>query len=118
MKKILVIDDEALVRRSLVRALKVKGFEVLEAADGSEGLMAWRATDPDLVFLDVLMPGLTGPQVLREIGPSRRAKVILMTAYAGNEDVEKDSAQLADLFLLKPFDDIFETVQQAQELLT
>lgn len=115
--KALIVDDEILVRRSLGRALAAKGFSVSEAVDGPDGLEKWKALDPDVVFLDVLMPGLTGPQVLKEIGEGRRAKVLMMSAYAGDEDVEKAAKGLADLFLLKPFDDIFEVVQRAEELL-
>lgn len=112
--KILIVDDEPLVRRSLARALKGRGHEVLEATDGPSGLASWKGEDPDLVFLDVLMPGLTGPQVLEEMGPARRAKVVLMSAFSGEHNVEK--GQGADLFLPKPFEDIFEVVKLAEEL--
>lgn len=114
--KVLVIDDEILVRRSLGRALRSRGHEVLEAADGPSGLEAWKASDPDLVFLDVLMPGLTGPQVLSAIGAGRRAKVILMSAFAGDHNVERAPQQGVDLFLPKPFEDIFEVVRVAEEM--
>ncbi len=114
--KILIVDDEPLVRRSLGKALRLKGHEVFEAVDGSLGLEEWQAKNPDLVFLDVLMPGLTGPQVLEAIGPLRQAKVILMSAYAGDHNVDSDPNKGADLFLPKPFDDIFAVVRQAEEL--
>ena len=54
MMKILIVDDEPLVRKSLSRACRSKGHEVVEAVDGTEGLAKWRETTPDLVFLDVL----------------------------------------------------------------
>lgn len=111
--KVLIVDDEPLVRLSLGRALKSRGHAVLEAADGVSGVQAWRSEDPDLVFLDVLMPGLNGPQVLDEIGPSRRAKVVMMSAFTGETKV---SEQSADVFLAKPFEDIFEVVRQAEGL--
>lgn len=114
--KVLVVDDEALVRRSLGRALRSKGHDVVEAADGAAGLEAWRASDPDLVFLDVLMPGLTGPQVLSSYGAQRRAKVILMSAFAGDSKVENPELHGADIFIPKPFDDIFEIVSIAERL--
>lgn len=114
--KILIVDDEPLVRRSLGRALRSRSHEIFEAADGPSGLEAWRSADPDLVFLDVLMPGLTGPQVLEEMGKPRRAKVILMSAFSGEHNVENAAAQGADLFLPKPFEDIFEVVRLAEEL--
>lgn len=113
--KVLVVDDEALVRRSLARALRSRNHEVFEAADGTAGLEAWRANDPDLVFLDVLMPGLTGPQMISAYGP-RRAKVVLMSAFVGDAATSEREHQGADLFLPKPFEDIFETVRRAEEL--
>lgn len=115
--KVLVVDDEALVRRSLARAFRSKGHDVVEAADGAAGLEAWRATDPDLIFLDVLMPGLTGPQVLSSYGGPRRAKVILMSAFAGDSKVENSELHGADLFIPKPFEDIFEVVGIAESVL-
>jgi DNA-binding response OmpR family regulator len=115
--KILVVDDEALVRRSLGRALRSKGHEVLEASDGNEGLKTWREFSPDLVFLDVLMPGLSGPQVLKELGEKKSGKVILMSAFAGEHNKETAREMGADLFVGKPFEDIFAVVKLAEELL-
>lgn len=115
--KILVVDDEALVRRSLSRALRAQGHDVQEAVDGNEGLKTWREFNPDLVFLDVLMPGLSGPQVLKELGTGKKGKVILMSAFAGEHNKETAREMGADLFVSKPFDDIFSVVRLAEELL-
>jgi len=116
--KILIVDDEPLVRKSLSRACLAKGHRVTEAADGTEGLAAWREQGPDLVFLDVLMPGLSGPRLLGEIGEAeaRRAVVILMSAYSGEHNMETAQAMGAALFIPKPFDDIFEIVDKAEAL--
>ena len=114
--RFLVVDDEILVRRSLVRALKSRGHEVIEAVDGNDGLKKWKEHDPDVVFLDVLMPGLTGPQVLDEMGPQRRSRVLMMSAYVGDADLEKNALGAADAFLSKPFDDIFAVIQIAEDL--
>jgi two-component system, response regulator PdtaR len=114
--KVLVIDDETIVRRALGRALESKKHKVSLADEGRVGLELWRTFDPDVVFLDILMPGLSGLQVLKEVGESRRAKVILMSAYTGIH-AENDLINLgADLFLKKPFDDIFEVLRLAEEL--
>jgi CheY-like chemotaxis protein len=115
--KFLLVDDEALVRRSLGRVLRGRGHEVVEAVDGTEGLAKWKSEDPDAVFLDVLMPGLTGPQVLDALGIPRRAKVVLMSAFSGEQGLQQTAQQAVDLFLPKPFEDIFEVVRQAEELL-
>lgn len=113
--KILVVDDEPLVRRSLARVAGSRAHTVLEAADGEEGLKIWRSENPDLVFLDVLMPGLTGPQVLKEIQPSS-AKVILISAYTGEYNVDTAKNLGADLFIPKPFQDIFKVIEIAERL--
>ncbi|RYZ75810.1 MAG: response regulator [Proteobacteria bacterium] len=126
--KILIVDDEPLVRKSLGRAFRAKGHEVTEASDGSEGLSQWLKLQsdgqgPDVVFLDVLMPGLSGPELLKEIqpklkpGPSgRNAKVVLMSAYSGEHNISTAQAMGADVFVPKPFDDIFALVTRAEEL--
>ena len=126
--KILIVDDEPLVRKSLGRACRARGHEVIEAADGQEGLARWREVRPDLVFLDVLMPAMSGPEVLQiiakesvEPGPTK-ARVILISAYSGEHDVasERSSAARtmgADLFIPKPFEDIFAVVAKAEELM-
>lgn len=113
----LIVDDETLVRRSLHRALKSKGHEVFEATNGVEGLQIWRAEKPDLVFLDVLMPGLTGPEVLKEIGETK-AKVILMSAFSGEHNMQTAQQMGANLFVPKPFEDIFAVVALAESLLS
>lgn len=113
----LIIDDEPLVRRSLVRAIQFRGHDAFEAVDGTEGLSLWQTHRPDVVFVDVLMPGLSGPDVVRRAraiadvgGPSA---VILMSAFSG-EDSNKLALECgADRFIAKPFDDIFAVVDLA-----
>jgi CheY-like chemotaxis protein len=116
--KVLIVDDEALVRRSLSRAFRAKGHEVIEAENGNEGLEQWKKTSPELVFLDVLMPGLTGPEVLKEIGANRSGKVILMSAFAGEHNMETALQMGAEMFVPKPFEDIFAVVKMAEDLLS
>lgn len=114
--KVLVIDDEPLVRRALGKALRLRGHEVFEAVDGEDGLTQWRSIDPDLVFLDVLMPKKSGTEVMAEIGHARKAKVILMSAFAGGHNVEQTQNSGADLFLAKPFENVIEVVKIAEDL--
>ena len=114
--KILVIDDEPLVRRSLARALRARGCESIEAVDGQEGLKAWQEFQPDGVFVDVLMPGLSGPEVVRLALERNISKVppsiALISAFSG-EDSEKLALECgADCFIAKPFQDIFIVVDQ------
>ena len=113
--KVLVVDDEILVRRSLARVCVNRGHQVLEAEDGEKGLAMWSAWKPDLVFLDVLMPKLSGLDVLKRI-EKQKTKIVLMSAYTGGTDPNQARSAGADLFLPKPFDDIFSIVTQAEEL--
>lgn len=114
--RVLVVDDEDLVRRSLRRALELRGHEVEEASDGLMGFEKWQTYHPDLVFLDVLMPKLTGPAVLARMGSNKNSLVILMSAFAGEYDLAKAQAMGADLFIPKPFEDIFSVVERGEEL--
>jgi len=115
--KVLIVDDEALVRRSLRRVFEMSKYSVIEAEDGAKGLELWRDQTPDLVVLDVLMPGLTGPQVLKEMGKEHAAKVILISAYTGEYNLTKARDVGADLFISKPFENVFDIVQRAEGLL-
>jgi DNA-binding NtrC family response regulator len=114
--QVLIIDDEPLIRRSLGRAFHIKGHEVHEAVDGREGVEKWKALSPDVVFLDVLMPGLSGPEVLQAMGPNKKGKVILMSAYSGDHNMDTATRMGAQIFIPKPFDDIFGLVQIAEQL--
>lgn len=111
--KILVIDDEPLVRLSLVRVLAREGWTMLEAEDGQKGLEAWVKIKPDMVLLDVLMPGLSGPQVLESLPADirKQTKVVLMSAFTGEWSQSKTSELGVETFIPKPFEDIFEVVK-------
>lgn len=116
--KVLIVDDEPLVRLSLKRALVKHGHQVEEAEDGQNGLQLWKQFAPELVFLDVLMPRMSGPDLLkvRKAEGATSGRVILMSAFTGQYDSEKAQSLGADLFILKPFEDIFAIVTLAEEL--
>lgn len=111
--KILIIDDEPLVRRTLAKGFLSRGHDVVQAEDGEVGLAHWKEFDPDIVFLDMIMPIKTGPQVLAEIGFPRKAYVILMTAYTQNQENLLQRFKV-DEFLLKPFEDIFKVLDHIE----
>lgn len=116
--RVLVIDDEPLVRLSLRRALTKSGHTVDEAEDGQSGRDKWSSFKPELVFLDVLMPRLSGPDLLRALSPEAKGptKVILMSAFTGEYDLEKAQSLGAHLFVPKPFEDIFAVVKIGEDL--
>ena len=102
---VLVVDDEAPLRELIVVALG-EAFCCEEAEDGETALTRLGEARPDLVFLDVMLPGLSGLDVLREMRADpllRDVKVVVVSAWQGTEDVEVALENGADRFLAKPF---------------
>ena len=103
-ERVLVVDDDAPVRRMLERSLAAEGFEVEAAADGGAALVAAERSAPDLVVLDVAMPGLDGLAVCRRL----RAKglpgaILMLTARDAVPDRVAGLEAGADDYLVKPF---------------
>jgi CheY-like chemotaxis protein len=106
VKTILVVDDDHGVRRMLRALLTAGQRRVVEACDGLDALVAVRRELPDLVLLDVHMPGLDGVEVCRRIKSdlaTRRLPILMVTAAARDEDRERGVAAGADAYLTKPF---------------
>lgn len=115
--KILVIDDEVLITMSLKRALEKRGHRVDVANSGASGVEAWRRLKPDLVVLDFMMPDMNADQVLSEIGDRGGSKVVLMSAYLGDKAGEKPPALPIELFIKKPFENIFDICDLIEKVL-
>ena len=104
LKKILVIEDDAAIRRGIVDALRFQGFEPLEAADGTEGLQKALGAEYDLLLLDLVLPGMDGLEILREVRRVRpAAPVIILTARGDEGDRVKGLRLGADDYVVKPF---------------
>lgn len=106
MSTILVIDDDELVSRTLQRTLKHYGYQVMAAHSGTEGLQLSRRHRPDLFILDIMMPGLNGYDVCRQIRGDPLLKelpVLFLTAKAKDEDKIEGFRAGADDYLSKPF---------------
>ena len=104
--KILVVDDEPFICRSLTFVLKKGNYEVLEARNGEEALAAIREHRPDLVFLDVMMPKMDGFQVTEEVRADSTLdgiKIILLTAKGQECDREVGKTAGANDYMTKPF---------------
>lgn len=102
-ERILVVDDEASIRRILETRLKMVGYEVITAADGEEAIEAYQKHNPDLVILDVMMPKMDGYGVTREIRKTSETPIIILTALG---DVSERITGLelgADDYVIKPF---------------
>lgn len=106
MKRILLVDDHSDIRR-LIRITIGKDFDVLEAEDGLSGLEIARHQKPDLVVLDVMMPGdLDGLDVLDAIKADPelvQTRVIMVTARGQTRDFEEGMKRGADAYFIKPF---------------
>jgi DNA-binding response OmpR family regulator len=103
MRRVLVVDDEAHIRTVLRGYLEADGFDVAEAADGEDALAALRDEPPDLVLLDVMLPGIDGLEVLRRLRTFSDAYVILVTARAEEVDKLVGLGVGADDYVTKPF---------------
>ncbi len=103
MEKILIADDEQLMRQLVVDFLQPEGYEMLEAADGKEALKLYHEQHPDLVLLDVMMPGYDGWTVCREI--RRESSVPIMMLTAKGEEIDQLFAYDlgVDEYITKPF---------------
>ena len=115
MKKILVIEDDANIRESLVELLEMKSYTLLSADNGTDGLKLAQEQIPDLILCDVMMPGMNGYEVVEAIRKdSRLAKLpfIFLSAKAMDSDVEYGKNLGANSYLTKPFraQDLFSVV--------
>jgi two-component system, OmpR family, alkaline phosphatase synthesis response regulator PhoP len=105
-KRVLVAEDEPNIVAALEFLLRRGGYEVEVAGNGGEALAIIERAPPDLVLLDVMMPGKSGYEVcarIRERPEWREMKVIMLTAKGRDADVEKGLSTGADLYVTKPF---------------
>jgi len=102
--KILIIEDEGAVREGLVDNLRFEGYEVLCSEDGAAGLEIFEVEKPDLVILDVMMPGVDGLEVCRRIrAVQSKTPIIMLTAKCSEVDKVVGLELGADDYLTKPF---------------
>jgi DNA-binding response OmpR family regulator len=101
--KILVVDDEPNIREVVGLYLRQDGHVVVSAADGDEALRLHQQTRPDLVVLDLMLPGLSGLEVCRRLQATRRVPLIMLTAKGEEEDRIVGLGMGADDYMVKPF---------------
>lgn len=101
MAKVLIVDDEPNIREIVGLYLRQEGYGVVAAADGEKGLRAYRRERPDLVVLDLILPGLDGIEVCRRMREERRVPLIMLTARG--EDRALGLKAGADDYVVKPF---------------
>jgi CheY-like chemotaxis protein len=120
-RRILVADDEPAMRVLVRVNLQVEGVDVLEAKDGAEALEIATRERPDLILLDVMMPGFDGWEVARRLAASpttREIPILFMTALAGTDDRRRGFDAGAVGYIVKPFDPVAlgDTVRRTLEL--
>ena len=102
-RKVLVVDDEPTIAESVAARLRAEGFTVTVAVDGPGAVAAVERDDPDLVVLDVMLPGFDGLEVCRRIQATRSVPVLMLTARDDETDLLVGLAVGADDYLTKPF---------------
>ncbi len=103
-RRVLIAEDEALIRLDLAEMLREEGYEVAgEAADGETALSLARELRPDLVIVDIKMPGIDGLAVAAAINEERIAPVIVLTAFSQRDLVERAQQAGVMAYLTKPF---------------
>jgi two-component system response regulator (stage 0 sporulation protein F) len=118
MAKILVVDDQLGVRRLLFETFKEDHHEVEMAANGAEALQLLNTFNPELILMDMKMPGMNGLETLGQIRAiDQQVGVIMMTAYGDTQNMEQ-AKELGILhYMGKPFD-LFELREKVKEILT
>ena len=105
-KRVLICDDEPYIVESVSYVVRRAGFDVLTAEDGDAALAAALRERPDLIFLDIMMPGLSGDEVCRRLKSdptTRSTHVVILTARGQEEDERRALEMGADEFMTKPF---------------
>lgn len=105
-KKVLIVDDDPQVRKILERMLAGLEYEVISTADGQAALEAISQVYPDLIILDIMMPGMSGIEVCRRIRqdfPKKGIQVLMLSAKDSQADRRRALEYGADDFVTKPF---------------
>ena len=117
-QRILVVDDETDVQLILKTALKSEGFEVDAFGNGPDALASAKENPHDLILLDIMMPGMSGFEVLRELksdDATSTIPVIMLTGVSERSKIQEALASGTDFYIVKPFDfdELMAKVQQA-----
>jgi len=103
-KCILIIEDDAHIAEGLALNLSLQGHDTVSAHDGPTGLQLWKKTRPDLIVLDIMLPGIDGLSILQAIRlEDERVPILILSAKAASDDIIKGLSYGVDDYLAKPF---------------
>jgi len=120
MSKILFIEDERTLQKTVGEVLLQEGFEVLAAEDGEAGLRMAQSEKPDLILLDLILPKKDGFEIIEELRKdpaTANLKIIVLTNLGGSEDVERAISLGATTYLVKADYELEEVVSKIKEFL-
>jgi len=120
MKKILVVDDQKEVRELVEVTLRVGDYQILHAASGQEAVEIAREQHPDLIIMDLMMPGtmdgLEATKVIKADPETRQSIIIILTGKGQKDDREKGLEAGADHYFVKPFSPL-DLIRKVEEIL-
>ena len=101
--KILVVDDDPAINEMLTIVLEAEGFQTSSVTDGAEAVQTFRSFSPDLILLDLMLPGMNGIDICREIRKESAVPIVMLTAKTDTVDVVLGLESGADDYITKPF---------------
>ena len=101
--RILVVDDDPAINEMLTIVLEAEGFETESVTDGAEAVPMFRSYEPDLILLDLMLPGMNGVDICREIRKESAVPIVMLTAKTDTVDVVLGLESGADDYITKPF---------------
>ncbi len=121
MKKILIVDDQAKIRELVHVTIRIGDYQIFEASSGDEAVEVAREHQPDLIFLDVMMPnssldGFEVCEILKKDERTRNAHILMLTALDKKDDVARGKEAGADGYFTKPFSPL-ELMTKVEEVL-
>lgn len=119
-QKILIIEDDKFLRQLVVRKLSQQNFEIAEAVDGESGLEKAESEDPDLILLDLILPGMDGFEVLSEIEENPELSVIpviILSNLGQKDEIEKGLQMGAEDYLVKAHFTLGEIIEKVKDVL-
>ena len=120
MKKILIVDDQLEVRELVEITLRSGDYKILQAKSGQEAIEIANAEKPDLVIMDVMMPGdmdgFQATQVLKESPQTKDSRIIMLTAKGQTADLDKGIRAGADGYFIKPFSPL-DLIKKVEEMI-